>query len=52
MPDSMQAVCDRIVLFESSVRFSGMASGSGKTEASHYRKGIVPLLTKKNPSCP
>lgn len=47
MPKSMQAVCERIVSVDRAVRFAGMASGTGKIVASKYRKGLAPLLTKK-----
>lgn len=46
MPESMQAVCERIVSLDSTVRFAGMADG-GKMVASKYRAGLVPLLTEK-----
>ena len=46
MPESMQAVCEKIVSLDRAVRFAGMADG-GRVVASKYREGLVPLLTEK-----
>ncbi|MGI0038374.1 MAG: hypothetical protein ACREAO_01045 [Nitrososphaera sp.] len=46
MPESMQAVCEKIVSLDRTVRFAGMANG-GKIVTNKYREGLVPLLTEK-----
>ena len=47
MARSMHAVCDKVVSLDKTVRFAGMATGGGGIVASRYRKGLAPLLTKK-----
>ena len=45
MYSSIEAICDQIIVLDSSIRFAGFATDAGKVIAYKYRKKIAPLLT-------
>lgn len=42
-----QRLCRKILSVNRSIRFAGIADGSGKVAASAYRDGLSPLLTEQ-----
>lgn len=46
MPESMQAVCERIGSLDRTMGFAGMAN-DGKIVANKYQEVLVPLRTEK-----
>lgn len=44
---ALEDFCMQILSVDDFIRFSGLANMKGKLVAEAYRKGLVPLLTKK-----
>jgi hypothetical protein len=45
MHSSIEDVCDQVIELDSSIRFAGFATNTGKIIAYKYRKEVEPLLT-------
>jgi hypothetical protein len=42
---SIEDICDQVIEFDNSIRFTGFATNAGKIIACKYRKDVIPLLT-------